>query len=28
VQIERGIGAIKMTLNIVVIAFIIKLLFF
>jgi uncharacterized membrane protein YfcA len=28
VQVKRGIGAIKMTLNIVIIAFIIKLLFF
>jgi uncharacterized membrane protein YfcA len=28
VQIERGTGAIKMTLNIVIVAFIIKLLFF
>ncbi|MBL4674167.1 MAG: sulfite exporter TauE/SafE family protein [Arenicella sp.] len=28
VQVERGIGAIKMTLNIIIVAFIIKLLFF
>lgn len=28
VQVERGIGAIKLTLNVVIVAFIIKLLFF